>query len=107
MTTPVVLDEDTYTEALSSIIERDFFPHLAKVKAQQNYLQAQQTGTLQDLERASKALHRLQTPSNRSSATPIKGIILFLCVFFKCCYICCFSLLETKKKVLNILRTFL
>ncbi|KAI7851317.1 nuclear protein DGCR14 [Circinella umbellata] len=73
MTTPVVLDEDTYTEALSSIIERDFFPHLAKVKAQQNYLQAQQTGTLQDLERASKALHRLQTPSNRSSATPIKG----------------------------------
>ncbi|KAI9493674.1 nuclear protein DGCR14 [Zychaea mexicana] len=66
MTTPVVLDEETYTEALSSIIERDFFPHLAKVKAQQNYLQAQQSGTLADLERASRALHRAQqTPSTR------------------------------------------
>lgn len=77
MTTPVVLDEDTYTEALSSIIERDFFPHLAKVKAQQNYLKAQQSGTLADLERASKILHRLQTPNNRLNVTPIKGIILF------------------------------
>ncbi|KAI8140675.1 nuclear protein DGCR14 [Fennellomyces sp. T-0311] len=66
MTTPVVLDEDTYTEALSSIIERDFFPHLSKLKAQQNYLQAQQSGTLADLEKASKALHRLErTPSAR------------------------------------------
>ncbi|KAI9249222.1 nuclear protein DGCR14 [Phascolomyces articulosus] len=72
MTTPVVLDEETYTEALSNIIERDFFPHLAKVKAQQNYLQAQQSGTLLDLERASKALQRAQTPLNRQQ-TPFKG----------------------------------
>ncbi|KAF7722176.1 DiGeorge syndrome critical region protein 14 [Apophysomyces ossiformis] len=32
---PVVLDEDTYTEAISFIIERDFFPHLAKSRLQQ------------------------------------------------------------------------
>ena len=60
--TPVVLDEDTYTEAISFIIERDFFPNLVKMKAQQNYFQAQQSGTLFDLQKASKALRDAQQP---------------------------------------------
>ncbi|CEG68619.1 hypothetical protein RMATCC62417_04843 [Rhizopus microsporus] len=60
--TPVVLDEDTYTEAISFIIERDFFPNLVKMKAQQNYFQAQQSGTLFDLQKASKALRDVQQP---------------------------------------------
>ncbi|KAI8884876.1 hypothetical protein K501DRAFT_293758 [Backusella circina FSU 941] len=60
MTTPIVLDEDTYTDAISFIIERDFFPNLAKVKAQKNYLEAQQSGGLADLTQAGKALHELE-----------------------------------------------
>ena len=34
------LDEDEYTEALSNIIERDYFPGLREAKAQEEYLQA-------------------------------------------------------------------
>ncbi|KAF4556810.1 Hypothetical protein D9617_1g086920 [Elsinoe fawcettii] len=35
-----VLDEDVYTDALSQIIARDFFPGLLETKAQQEYLDA-------------------------------------------------------------------
>ncbi|RCI02262.1 DiGeorge syndrome critical region protein 14 [Rhizopus stolonifer] len=59
MTTPVVLDEDTYTEAISLIIERDFFPNLAKLRAQQDYLEAQRNGTFTDLQEAGKALRQV------------------------------------------------
>lgn len=61
-TNPVVLDEDTYTEAISLIIERDFFPNLQKIKAQHNYLQAQAHGSLVDLQQAGKTLHDLNSP---------------------------------------------
>ena len=77
MTTPVVLDEDTYTEALSSIIERDFFPHLSKLKAQQNYLQAQQSGTLADLEKASKALHQHGRTPRRNTEGIYSRVFLY------------------------------
>jgi protein DGCR14 len=56
---PVILDEDTYTEAISLIIERDFFPNLGKIRAQQNYLQAQANGSLVELQEAGKTLHDL------------------------------------------------
>ncbi|KJE97315.1 nuclear protein Es2 [Capsaspora owczarzaki ATCC 30864] len=45
-----VLDEDAYLSALESIIQRDFFPHLSKLRAQHEYLQA--------LERKDEALLR-------------------------------------------------
>lgn len=61
-TLPVVLDEDTYADAISRIIERDFFPHLAKLRAQENYVQAQQSGTLSDLSKALHALTNSTTP---------------------------------------------
>eukprot|EP00045_Choanoeca_perplexa_P015780 m.203916 g.203916 ORF g.203916 m.203916 type:complete len:483 (+) comp17078_c0_seq1:1998-3446(+) len=35
-----VLDEDEYVDALETIIERDFFPQLPKLKAQKDYLDA-------------------------------------------------------------------
>lgn len=35
-----VLDEDTYIERMGEIIQRDFFPHLEKLKAQNEYLNA-------------------------------------------------------------------
>lgn len=62
MSNPVVLDEDTYTEAISLIIERDFFPNLGRLRAQQNYLEAQATGSLVDLQQAGKELHDLKRP---------------------------------------------
>ncbi|XP_064460819.1 splicing factor ESS-2 homolog [Ornithodoros turicata] len=35
-----ILDEDTYTEEVAEIIERDFFPDVPKLKAQNEYLDA-------------------------------------------------------------------
>ncbi|KAG2232862.1 nuclear protein Es2-domain-containing protein [Thamnidium elegans] len=72
MSNPVILDEDTYTEAISLIIERDFFPNLAKMRAQHNYLQAQVTGSLVDLQQAGKALHDLKS---KQSAQPNQSIV--------------------------------
>jgi protein DGCR14 len=66
MATPIILDEDTYTDAISFIIERDFYPNLAKVKAQKNYLEAQQSGGLADLTQAGKALHDLENKKSKS-----------------------------------------
>lgn len=37
---PKILDEDTYIEKMSDIIQRDFFPHLEKLQAQNQYLEA-------------------------------------------------------------------
>ncbi|XP_034942825.1 splicing factor ESS-2 homolog [Chelonus insularis] len=37
---PSILDEDTYVEKIGEIIQRDFFPHLEKLKAQNDYLDA-------------------------------------------------------------------
>ena len=50
-TTPVVLDEDTYTEALSAIIERDFYPQLSALSQRHTYSGALQTDGIGDLER--------------------------------------------------------
>lgn len=72
MATPVILDEDTYTEAISLIIERDFFPKLAKMRAQQNYLQAQKHGSLNELHEAGKALHNVSLPKKGKKKTEWK-----------------------------------
>lgn len=37
---PKILDEDTYIKEMSQIIQRDFFPHLEKLQAQNQYLDA-------------------------------------------------------------------
>lgn len=39
-TRPKILDEDTYIEKMSEIIQKDFFPHLEKLEAQNQYLDA-------------------------------------------------------------------
>jgi hypothetical protein len=56
-----VLDEDTYTEAISYIIERDFFPNLAKLRAQQEYFNAEDSGDLVRMQLAGRELKRLAT----------------------------------------------
>ncbi|KAI7863790.1 nuclear protein DGCR14 [Spinellus fusiger] len=69
-THPVVLDEDTYTEAISHIIERDFFPNLGKLKAHQNYFAAQDKGSLVELQQAEKALRDLTRTPKEQTDTP-------------------------------------
>lgn len=62
----IVLDEDTYTDAISYIIERDFFPNLAKLRAQQEYFDAEDSGDLMRLQHAGKELRRLATTPRRA-----------------------------------------
>lgn len=75
MSNPVVLDEDTYTEAISFIIERDFFPNLSKIKAQHNYLEAQSGGTLVDLQKAGKTLHDLNSTKAKGNFTDLHSCL--------------------------------
>ncbi|CAO3645466.1 unnamed protein product [Cunninghamella echinulata] len=66
MTSPVVLDEDTYTEAISFIIERDFFPHLAKLKAENTYHEAQMNGDFQQLQEATILLDKINRKQTKT-----------------------------------------
>lgn len=68
-----VLDEDAYTAEIGNIIERDFFPDVPKLRAQNEYLDALETNNITKLrELQEKYLHRgnarsvlrsIQTPS--------------------------------------------
>ena len=64
----VVLDEDEYTEALSHIIARDFFPSLVHLDATNEYLDALHT---QDPHLINASVRRLQEIS--STPTPRRG----------------------------------
>jgi len=64
-----VLDEDSYTEAISYIIERDFFPNLAKLRAQQEYFHAEDAGDLVGMQQAGRELKRLATNPRRGATT--------------------------------------
>jgi protein DGCR14 len=57
-----VLDEDTYTEALSHIIARDFFPGLLETKMQQEYLDALDSKDGAWIAEAGKKLTDMMTP---------------------------------------------
>ena len=64
----VVLDEDEYTEALSKIIARDFFPSLVHLDATNEYLDALQS---QDASLINASVRKLQVLS--STPTPRRG----------------------------------
>ncbi|PVI02007.1 hypothetical protein DM02DRAFT_492043, partial [Periconia macrospinosa] len=65
----VVLDEDTYTSAISHIIRRDFFPGLAETDAQREYLSALDSKDKRWIREAGKKLTEVMTPvPGRSSA---------------------------------------
>ena len=53
-----VLDEETYTRGLSQIIQRDFFPDLPRLRAQNAYLHALEEGDVGSIESCARALVR-------------------------------------------------
>ncbi|KAG0051084.1 DiGeorge syndrome critical region protein 14 [Gryganskiella cystojenkinii] len=67
-----VLEEDDYTEALSKIIERDFYPDLAKLKRQHAYLDAVQMNDLERIAATARDLAGNDTPlAQRRLKTPV------------------------------------
>ena len=75
---PKVLDEDTYTNALSDIIARDFFPGLLETRTQQEYLDALESRDGEWISSAGRRLTQVMTPGPRrgrratSMATPLR-----------------------------------
>ncbi len=74
-----VLDEDSYTEALSQIIARDFFPGLLESETQQEYLDALDSKDPEWISSASRRLQHVMTPGRQRarhgallSQTPIQ-----------------------------------
>ncbi|KAG9698659.1 hypothetical protein KCU81_g8424, partial [Aureobasidium melanogenum] len=73
-----VVDEDVYTDALSHIIARDYFPGLLETQAQQEYLEALDSNNNDWIRDAGRKLHQAMTPGPRGrrgtslapSATP-------------------------------------
>lgn len=57
-----VLDEDTYTDAISHIIARDFFPGLIETESQQEYLNALDSQDAQWIAAAGRKLTQVMTP---------------------------------------------
>ncbi|UKZ57892.1 hypothetical protein TrVGV298_011753 [Trichoderma virens] len=64
-----VLDEDTYTEALSQIIARDFFPGLLETQIQQEYLDAMESKDAAWISSASRRLRHVMTPGRKPTRT--------------------------------------
>ncbi|OBZ79084.1 Protein DGCR14 [Grifola frondosa] len=63
----VVLDEDEYTEALSHIVARDFFPSLVHLDATNDYLDALHSKDPQAIQASVRRLEGLATPVSRHS----------------------------------------
>ncbi|KAF1353465.1 nuclear protein DGCR14 [Delphinella strobiligena] len=57
-----VLDEDVYTDTLSHIIARDFFPGLLETQAQEDYLEALDSKNNDWIREAGRKLHQAMTP---------------------------------------------
>jgi protein DGCR14 len=61
-----VLDEETYTDAISEIIARDFFPGLLETETQQEYLDALESQDGGWISSAGRRLQQVMTPGRRS-----------------------------------------
>ena len=77
-----VLDEDTYTDALSHIIARDFFPGLVETESQRDYLEALESKDAEWIASAGRTLADVMTPGpdgrrqrgrRGTSMTPMSG----------------------------------
>lgn len=67
-----VIDEDTYTDALSKIIARDFFPGLLESETKQEYLDALESKDAAWISSAGQRLRRVMTPGRRATQIPNK-----------------------------------
>ncbi|KAL6924383.1 hypothetical protein ACHAPO_003601 [Fusarium lateritium] len=65
-----VLDEDTYTETLSQIIARDFFPGLLQTETQQEYLDALESKDAAWISSAGRRLQHVMTPGRQNTPVP-------------------------------------
>ncbi|KAL2848477.1 nuclear protein DGCR14 [Aspergillus pseudoustus] len=76
-----VLDEDVYTDALSQIIARDYFPGLLESKVKQEYLDALDSKDKEWIASSKKKLTEMMTPGrsrprlNSGSMTPRGGSV--------------------------------
>ncbi|XP_071619078.1 splicing factor ESS-2 homolog [Heliangelus exortis] len=59
-----ILDEEAYIESLETIIQRDFFPDVEKLRAQKEYLEAEENG---DLEKMRQIAIKFGSSLNKSS----------------------------------------
>ncbi|KAI6090818.1 nuclear protein DGCR14 [Hypoxylon rubiginosum] len=62
-----ILGEDSYTDALSQIIARDFFPGLLESETQQEYLDALDSKDTAWISSAGRRLQQVMTPGRRKS----------------------------------------
>jgi protein DGCR14 len=75
----VVLEEDTYTSAVSHIIRRDFFPGLEETDAQREYLDALESKNNKWIREAGNKLTQVMTPvpgrpAGRARGTRFEGV---------------------------------
>jgi len=74
-----VIDEESYTDAISEIIARDFFPGLLETETQQEYLDALDSKDPAWISTASRRLTQVMTPGRRrgrrgtSMQTPLRA----------------------------------
>lgn len=67
-----VIDEETYTEALSRIIARDFFPGLLESETQQEYLDALDSKDPTWIDSAGRRLKQVMTPGRQRLRRPVQ-----------------------------------
>lgn len=74
-----VIDEESYTDAISEIIARDFFPGLLEAETQQEYLDALDSKDAAWISTAGRRLNQVMTPGRRrgrrgtSLRTPLRS----------------------------------
>lgn len=68
-----VLDEETYTDALSKIIARDFFPGLLESETQQEYLDALDSNDRVWIQSAGRRLKHVMTPGRQRLRRPVQS----------------------------------
>lgn len=68
------LDEDSYTEALSKIISRDFFPGLLETQVQHEYLNALESKDAAWISSASRRLRHVMTPGRHARSASAKPL---------------------------------